>query len=116
MTDCYLETLSTLKFAKRAKHIQNKAVVNQDFTKKAMLSAYEKEIVRLQKELIESREGYVCAGELEKVKGEKERVETEKEEVLHQLIRHKAKTNQADIEKQNFEKRIQELEHLVLKV
>ena len=116
MTDCYLETISTLNFAKRAKHIQNKAVVNQDFTKKAMLSAYEKEIVRLQKELIESREGYVCAGELEKVKGEKERVEVEKEEVLHQLIRQKEQSSQADIERHNFEKRIQELEHLVLKV
>ena len=116
MPDCYLETLSTLNFAKRAKYIQNRAVVNQDFSKKAMLSSYEKEIARLHRELIESREGWVCAGELERVKQEKERAESEKQEVLHQLGRHREQVHDAELERESFEKRIQELEQLVLKV
>ncbi|KAI6655252.1 Kinesin-like protein KIF3A [Oopsacas minuta] len=115
MTDCYLETLSTLKFAQRAKHIQNKAIVNQDFTKKAMLSAYEKEIARLHKELIESREGWVSAGELERVKEEKERVELEREEVMHMLARQNEQSNLKEDERESLEKKIQELELLVLK-
>ena len=116
MTDCYLETLSTLKFAKRAKNIQNKAVINQDFSKKAMLSSYEREIARLHRELIESREGWVSAGELDRVRGEKERAETEKQEVLQLLGRHKEKVDRAEVERESFEKKILELEQLVLKV
>ena len=116
MSDCYLETLSTLKFAKRAKHIQNRAVVNQDFSKKAMLSSYEKEIARLHRELIESREGWVCAGELDRVREDKERAETEKLEVLEMLGRQREEADKAGQERESFEKKILELEQLVLKV
>lgn len=49
------ESISTLKFASRAKKVKNYAVVNQDMTDKAMLSQYEKEIARLQEELKRTR-------------------------------------------------------------
>jgi hypothetical protein len=41
------ETLSTVKFANRAKHIKNEAVVNEDIDQKSLLRKYEKELLRL---------------------------------------------------------------------
>lgn len=47
----YLESVNSLKFAKRAKNVKNFAVVNQDMSDSALLSAYEKEIKKLRREL-----------------------------------------------------------------
>lgn len=44
--DNYDETLSTLRYANRAKNIQNKPRINED-PKDAMLREYQKEIERL---------------------------------------------------------------------
>jgi Kinesin motor domain len=41
------ETLSTVKFANRAKNIKNEAVVNEDIDQKSLLRKYEKELLRL---------------------------------------------------------------------
>ncbi len=49
---CYGETLSTLKFAQRAKLIKNKAVINEDTSGTILL--LKKEISRLKKDLAES--------------------------------------------------------------
>ena len=49
----YEETLSTLRYACRAKNIKNKPVINSD-PKDALLRAYKEEIERL-KELLNSR-------------------------------------------------------------
>mmetsp|Transcript_21126 Transcript_21126/g.39027 ORF Transcript_21126/g.39027 Transcript_21126/m.39027 type:complete len:1097 (+) Transcript_21126:55-3345(+) len=51
----YEESLSTLRYASRAKHIQNKPVVNED-PKDALLRSYAEEITRL-KMLLSQREG-----------------------------------------------------------
>lgn len=51
----YAETVSSLKFARRAKHVKNFAIVNEDFNEQALLSAYEKEIHKLRRELAERR-------------------------------------------------------------
>eukprot|EP00047_Mylnosiga_fluctuans_P022700 m.124605 g.124605 ORF g.124605 m.124605 type:complete len:1235 (-) comp9354_c0_seq1:147-3851(-) len=53
--DSYMETLNSLKFAKRAKNVKNFAIVNQDLSEQALLTAYEREITRLRKELEENR-------------------------------------------------------------
>lgn len=47
----YKETLSTLKFAERAKKIKNKAVVNEENN----VNYYKKQILLLQKELEQLR-------------------------------------------------------------
>lgn len=44
----YDETLSTLRYASRAKNIKNKPVVNQD-PKDALLKEYESEITKLKR-------------------------------------------------------------------
>ncbi|CAO1306365.1 unnamed protein product [Diamesa tonsa] len=50
------ETLSTLDYAHRAKHIQNKPEVNQRLTKKVVLKEYTEEIDRLKCQLMAARE------------------------------------------------------------
>ncbi|XP_068722534.1 kinesin-like protein KIF15 isoform X2 [Montipora capricornis] len=52
---CFGETLSTLNFAKRAKMIKNKAVVNEDAT--GSITALQAEIKRLREELEQARAG-----------------------------------------------------------
>lgn len=45
------ETLSTLKFANRAKNIKNEAKVNEDLDQKSLLRKYERELKKLRAEL-----------------------------------------------------------------
>jgi kinesin family protein 3/17 len=41
------ETVSTLKFANRAKNIKNEAKVNEDLDQKSLLRKYERELKKL---------------------------------------------------------------------
>ncbi|PIK58720.1 kinesin-like boursin, partial [Apostichopus japonicus] len=50
------ETLSTLDYAHRAKHITNRPEVNQKLTKKALIKEYTEEIERLRRDLVAARE------------------------------------------------------------
>ena len=50
------ETLSTLDYAHRAKHITNRPEINQKLSKKALLKEYTEEIERLRRDLLASRE------------------------------------------------------------
>ena len=52
--DCLAETLSTLKFAQRAKLVRNKAVVNEDTT--GSVAALQTEIKQLRAQLLEFRQ------------------------------------------------------------
>ncbi len=48
---CDAESLSTLKFANRAKNIRNAARVNEDVDQRTLLRKYERELRRLRAEL-----------------------------------------------------------------
>ncbi|XP_075902228.1 kinesin-like protein KIF11 isoform X2 [Nelusetta ayraudi] len=50
------ETLSTLEYASRAKHILNKPEVNQKLTKRTLIKEYTEEIERLKKDLAATRD------------------------------------------------------------
>ncbi|XP_072174038.1 kinesin-like protein KIF11 [Diadema setosum] len=50
------ETLSTLDYAHRAKHITNRPEVNQKLTKKSLIKEYTEEIERLRRDLFAARE------------------------------------------------------------
>jgi len=52
--DSYSESLSTLKFANRAKHIKNEAKINEDLDQKAELRKYERELKVLRHALSEA--------------------------------------------------------------
>ena len=49
--EAFTESLSTLKFANRAKHIKNSARVNEDLDQKSLLRKYERELKRLRQGL-----------------------------------------------------------------
>jgi len=51
--EAHSETLSTLKFASRAKYIRNEAKINVDFDEKTLIKKYEQEInkIKVVKEL-----------------------------------------------------------------
>jgi kinesin family protein 3/17 len=49
--DAYSESLSTLKFATRAKKIKNRAKINEDLDQRALLRKYEQELKKLRKQL-----------------------------------------------------------------
>jgi hypothetical protein len=49
----FAESLSTLKFANRAKNIKNEARVNEDLDQKSLLRRYERELKQLRAELEE---------------------------------------------------------------
>ena len=51
--DSYSESLSTLKFATRAKKIKNEAKINEDVDQKALVRKYEIELKKLKIELLE---------------------------------------------------------------
>lgn len=50
------ETLSTLDYAHRAKHITNRPEINQKLTKKALIKEYTEEIERLRRDVFAARE------------------------------------------------------------
>jgi kinesin family protein 3/17 len=52
-SDAFGESLSTLKFATRAKKIKNEARINEDVDQRALLRKYEIELRRLKWELEE---------------------------------------------------------------
>ena len=54
-----LETISTLKFANRAKNIRNEAKVNEDLDQKSLLRKYERELKKLRAELEERSKNVV---------------------------------------------------------
>lgn len=56
-SDSFSETVSTLKFATRAKKIKNCAVVNEDVDQRALLRKYEIELTKLRNELIRQKSG-----------------------------------------------------------
>ena len=56
----YEETLTTLRYASRAKHIKNKPRVNMD-PKDALLKQYEEEIQRLKAIIEQSLKGEVIS-------------------------------------------------------
>jgi len=49
--DAFAESLSTLKFATRAKKIKNEARINEDVDQRALLRKYEIELRKLKQDL-----------------------------------------------------------------
>lgn len=49
--EAFHESLSTLKFANRAKNIKNEAKINEDLDQRALLRKYERELKKLRAEL-----------------------------------------------------------------
>ena len=79
--DSFNESLSTLKFATRAKKIKNNAQINEDVDQKTLLKKYETELKQLRKEL-EMRNVNVDPKQLKDLETAKKRAEEEKKTAL----------------------------------
>ncbi|KAJ1968922.1 hypothetical protein IWQ62_000947 [Dispira parvispora] len=86
------ETLSTLKFANRAKNVCNKPQINEELSGEALLRVYNEEISMLKKKLDEYRtmDG---SREIEKLTHQKMKIEEYNEEIRRQLREKESEEN-----------------------
>lgn len=76
--EAFLESLSTLKFANRAKNIKNEATINEDLDEKALLRRYERELKQLRQELAARSRNVVDKRKLLELEEQKRRAERDK--------------------------------------
>jgi len=69
--DGYQESISTLKFATRAKKIKNSAKINEDVDQRALLRKYERELKKLKEELASRDKTFKDSNVLSKLELEK---------------------------------------------
>ena len=103
------ESLSTLNFAKRAKNIKNRPVINEDIDHNGLIHQYESELKRIRKELEEKNKIIASTEELLKLKNreEKEKIDVIKayEQTSRQLLieREEKQKLEAKIEVMNLQ-------------
>lgn len=97
----YDETMSTLRYANRAKNIKNKPKINED-PKDALLRQFQDEIARLQ-QMLEASGGNTAVGgnqldveQLQQMKAATEQAEAEKAEMMALLERERAEREAID--------------------
>ncbi|RKP39116.1 P-loop containing nucleoside triphosphate hydrolase protein, partial [Dimargaris cristalligena] len=100
------ETLSTLKFANRAKNVCNKPEINEELTGEALLRVYHKEISMLKKKLDEYRTMNGSL-EIEKLTHQKMQIEEYNEEIRRQL-------REKEGEEARLKKHYEELKMMIL--
>lgn len=104
--DAFNESLSTLKFAHRAKAVKNVAVINEDEDQKAVLRRYEIELMKLREELEMKNRNLVDKGRLIQLEEEKRKAEQDKKAAMLALeARSKEFFNERE-EKRKLEEQI----------
>jgi hypothetical protein len=100
------ETLSTLKFANRAKNIRNEAKVNEDLDQKSLLRKYERELKRLRAELEARSKNVVDKRRLLELDEQRRRAEADKMAAIKALEQRSREFMQEKEEKKRLEQRI----------
>lgn len=103
------ESLSTLKFANRAKHIKNEARVNEDLDQKSLLRKYERELKRLRAELEERSRNVVDKRRLLELDEQRRRAEEDKMAAIRALEERSLEFMREKEEKKRLEQRISAL-------
>ncbi|KAF4036899.1 Kinesin motor domain [Phytophthora infestans] len=103
------ESLSTLKFANRAKHIKNEARVNEDLDQKSLLRKYERELKRLRAELEERSRNVVDKRRLLELDEQRRRAEEDKMAAIRALEERSREFMREKEEKKRLEQRISAL-------
>ena len=101
------ESYSTLNFAKRAKSIKNKAVVNEDIDHNALIRQYESELKKLKKELEEKDNMLKNNNFLIELQEQKKEAERDKNEAIQALEEASIKYLQERDEKKKLESKIE---------
>lgn len=101
-----LETISTLKFANRAKNIRNEARVNEDLDQKSLLRKYERELKSLRAELEERSKNVVDKRRLLELEEQRRRAEADKMAAIRALEARSLEFMQEKEEKKKLEQRM----------
>ena len=101
-----LETISTLKFANRAKNIRNEARVNEDLDQKSLLRKYERELKSLRAELEERNKNVVDKRRLLELEEQRRRAEADKMAAIRALEARSLEFMQEKEEKKKLEQRM----------
>lgn len=112
--DAFSESLSTLKFATRAKKIRNKAKINEDVDQRALLRKYEQELRRLRAELEAKSKNVVDKGKLLEVEQQKKRLEEDKQAAIALLEKRSKEFEKEKEAKVRLEAKIRALQSQML--
>ncbi|OQR83544.1 kinesin-like protein [Achlya hypogyna] len=104
--EAIVESLSTLKFANRAKNIKNEARVNEDLDQKSLLRKYERELKRLRAELEEKSRNVVDKRRLLELDEQRRRAEEDKMAAIRALEQRSLEFMLEKEEKKKLEQRI----------
>jgi len=108
------ESLSTLKFANRAKNIRNSAKINEDLDEKTLLRRYERELRKLRSELRERSKLIVDNRELIELEDLRRKAEQDKLEALKVLERRSSELMTEKTQKRQLEDRIARMQSQLL--
>lgn len=104
--EAMMETISTLKFANRAKNIRNEARVNEDLDQKSLLRKYERELKKLRAELEERSKNVVDKRRLLELDEQRRRAEADKMAAIKALEARSLEFMKEKEEKKKLEQRI----------
>lgn len=104
--ESFHESISTLKFANRAKHIKNKATINEDLDQRALLRKYERELKILRQELAERKKSVVDKQKLLELEEQKRRAEEDKIAAITALEKRSREFLKEKAEKRKLEEKI----------
>lgn len=103
---CFSETLSSLKFANRAKNVKNNAKINEDLDQRALLRRYESELKTLRKALEEKSKDVMDKEVLYKLEEDKRRAEEDKAAMVKILETRSKEYVKEKEEKRKLEEKI----------
>ena len=101
--EAMVESLSTLKFANRAKSIKNEARVNEDLDQKSLLRKYERELKKLRAELEARSKNVVDKRRLLELDEQRRRAEADKMAAIRALEARSLEFMQEKEEKKRLE-------------
>lgn len=104
--DAFAESLSTLKFANRAKNIKNVAKINEDVDHKALLRKYENEVKRLRAALEDGTYPQTDMSRVYELEEERRKAEADKEAAIEALEMRSREYLSEKEEKRRLEERI----------
>eukprot|EP00607_Mallomonas_marina_P001744 CAMPEP_0182437936 /NCGR_PEP_ID=MMETSP1167-20130531/85389_1 /TAXON_ID=2988 /ORGANISM="Mallomonas Sp, Strain CCMP3275" /LENGTH=237 /DNA_ID=CAMNT_0024631041 /DNA_START=140 /DNA_END=850 /DNA_ORIENTATION=- len=109
------ETVSTLKFANRAKSIKNEARINEDLDQKSLLRKYELELKRLRAELEAKSKNVVDKRKLLEIDEQRKRAEADKLAAIRALESRSLEFMREKEEKKRLEQRIAKLQSQMIR-
>jgi kinesin family protein 3/17 len=113
--EAMVESLSTLKFANRAKNIKNEPKINEDLDQKSLLRKYERELKRLRAELEEKNKNVVDKRRLLEIDEQRRRAEADKMAAIRALESRSLEFMREKEEKRKLEEEIARLTNQMIR-